>query len=710
MGLGLSLGLCAQVPMDSIRQAQADSVAQAMLEQLDEEDEVAMSYKIKDVTKTAQKKGIVLDRKGLLQTENVSQQGLQKMACCTVAESFENSASVTVGFADAISGARQIKMLGLSGTYTQLLDESRPIMQGIGAPYALNYTPGDWLAGISISKGVTSVASGHEAITGQINMEYRKPFDRERLHINAYLDDQLRPELNLTSALTLDKEERLQTIILLHGSGDTDVRHMDMNHDGFRDQPETWAVNAANKWLYRARNGQMIRWGWKYTHENRQGGMLDGKRQVLPTEWQDSLPYSSQIRNDAANAYVKWAIPLGAKTLDAAGNEQQPNLAFVADYDFFKQDSYYGLNTYEGQEHVASVKAMYNHYFGQQHTLMVGLNWKTDWTREGLENLTPWNNRIERMTYNAEMAETELGAYAEYTYTLPDKLTLQAGLRADYNSLTARAYATPRLHLKWNITPSTTLRASAGTGYRMVRPVTDNIGMLATGRTLQLPEYRKAEEAWNAGISLVQQCNLGRLGVLTLSVDYYRTQFWQALILDQEMEADAIHGYYSSGRNFTDTWQLDATWTPLERFDIYLTFRYNNSRYTLTRPDGGTEFVERPLMGRFKGLLNIRYATKFNKWIFDATAQLNGKSRLPSQTGNLQDATYSPVFPMFYAQVTRKIKTVDLYLGCENIGNYTQKTPVLSAENPWSTEFNSMNVWGPLMGRKFYLGMRWNLF
>ena len=125
---------------------------------------------IDEVVVEGQQRGIYSKSTRSARQEQKSFAGLCKMACCSLAESGENSAAVTVGYSDAISGARQIKMLGLAGTYTQILDENRPIMQGAGATYGLSYTPGMWLTSIQVSKGVASVTAGHEAITGQINL------------------------------------------------------------------------------------------------------------------------------------------------------------------------------------------------------------------------------------------------------------------------------------------------------------------------------------------------------------------------------------------------------------------------------------------------------------------------------------------------------------------------------------------------------------
>lgn len=270
---------------------------------------------VEDVVVKGNPRGNYVKQGGIAKNEMISFAGLCKMACCNLAESFENSASVTVGYSDAISGARQIKMLGLAGTYTQILDENRPIMRGLSSPYGLSYTPGMWLNSIQVSKGVASVTAGHEAVTGQINLEHRKPTDDERLFVNLYLDDELRPEANISTAFPVTKNKKLSSVILLHGSMDTQVRDMDHNKDGFLDLPKADQINFANKWLYTADNGMQIRWGWKYVRENRLGGMADYKKslydRMVESVFTDKPLYGSEIRNRGANAYFKIGAPVG---------------------------------------------------------------------------------------------------------------------------------------------------------------------------------------------------------------------------------------------------------------------------------------------------------------------------------------------------------------------------------------------------------------
>lgn len=685
----------------------------------------AEGVELEGVVVEAVQSGNFVKRDGIVKGEMISFAGLCKMACCNLAESFENSASVTVGYSDAISGARQIKMLGLAGTYTQILDENRPVMRGLSASYGLSYTPGMWLNSIQVSKGVASVTAGHDAITGQINLEHRKPTDEERLFVNLYLDDELRPEANISTAFPVSRDGKLSSVLLLHGSADTDVRKMDHNGDGFRDLPRSAQFNVANKWLYAADNGMQIRWGWKYVEESRLGGMLDYRntrsmREAMAREWDwertgGTMPlYGSHIRNRNANGYFKLGMPVGASVYDAdAQDEKRSNLALVADFDHFDEEAYFGLNDYAGRQNSVSVQAMYNHYFTYRSSLNVGVQARLDYIRESLLNRTPWIDGRTRADYDWDRNEEEVGAYAEYTYAVRDRFSVVAGLRGDYNAFYDRFFLTPRGHVKWNITPSTTLRASAGLGYRSTNVLTDNIGMLATGRAIVVPELGdldRLEQALTVGGSLTQTFGLVKPGDATLSFDYFRTQFFHAVVVDQEYDPETIRVYGSSGPSWTDTYQIDFSWSPVERLDLFATFRYTDSEMTIRRSDGRPVQVDRPLVSRYKTLLNIQYATKFRRWVFDATAQLNGPARIPTQTGDLADSRHSPRYPMFYAQVSRKVGRFDIYVGCENIADYRQEDPILNWENPYDYRFNSMNVWGPLMGRKFYAGLRFNLY
>lgn len=678
--------------------------------------------------------GNYIKHDGILKGETISFAGLCKMACCSLAESFENSASVTVGYSDAISGARQIKMLGLTGTYTQILDENRPIMRGLSAPYGLNYTPGMWLNSIQVSKGVSSVTAGHEAITGQINMEHRKPTDEERLFVNLYFDSELRPEINLSSAIPLTHDKRLSTVILAHGSMDTQSH--DMNKDGFRDLPETRQINIANKWLYQGKGGEQLRWGWKYVDENRLSGEKAYKKSMREEMEQSLSVYGSHMDNTGVNAYVKFGMPVGASVYDEAADEElRSNIAFVADYSYFNEDAYFGLNDYDGHDHAWWLNFMYAHYFSARSSMIFGASASITNSNENILNKVPTLGAGESAvpsfmsyeTYN-KMRYIEPGLYAEYTYNVPEKFSLVLGLRGDWMGAKnnsdkldgAASYApneyfalTPRSHMRWNITPSTVLRLSAGLGYRRASIFTDNIWMLATGRTINVTDLNDdIEQALTAGGSITQYLKLGGYADATISFDYFRTQLYNTVLADQEFGGDLfdkIQVYNTDGESFSDTYQVDFQWTPVKGLDLFATYRYTNAKVSVLR-DGVSHLIERPLTSRYKTLLNVQYATPYRRWVFDVTAQYNGPMRRPSLDGDITRTDLSPAYPMFYAQVSHKIRDVEVYVGCENILDYMQDDPILNPNDPFSPAFNSSSVWGPLMGRKFYIGLRYNLY
>ena len=683
---------------------------------------------IDEVVIEGQQRGNYAKQGGITRQEQISFAGLCKMACCSLAESFENSASVTVGYSDAISGARQIKMLGLAGTYTQILDENRPIMQGAGATYGLSYTPGMWLNSIQVSKGVASVTAGHEAITGQINLEHRKPTDDERFFLNVYFDSELRPEINMSSAIPLTPDKSLSTVIMAHGSLDT-ASH-DMNEDGFSDMPKANQINVANKWLWQNKDGVQLRWGWKVVNENRLGGQM-GYNKDLYEEMVSNLEsniYGSAIHNRNINAYVKAGIPVGYErtfTGDPA-DAVQNNVAMVFDYDNYVTDSYFGRSTIDVKENTFRFNATYAHYFTQRSSLNAGASFYARMMNDVYSHFGSNDGHVWGLNNNSTLMEP--GVFAEYTYQIEDKFSLVAGIRGDYAMVGDNYYianakneliVTPRAHIRWSITPRTTLRASAGMGSRRQNLVTDNIWMMTTSREiLNLDGLNNdMEQALTVGGSLSQTFPLAGDDMATISFDYFRSQFFNTMVFDQETADNTILIYNSKGKSFTDNYQVDFNWTPFRGFDLFATFRYTNAKITLER-DGEEVLVERPLTSRYKGLINIQYAV--GRWVFDATAQLNGPVRLPELDGDLvkaqENPSLSPIYPMFFAQVSYKISNLTLYAGCENIANYMQgvkghgQAPILGGTTPYDPGFNSSAVWGPLMGRKFYVGLRLNIY
>lgn len=665
-----------------------------------------------DAVVVARQEGSYLSRITPVKTEVITAAGLCKMACCNLAESFENSASVTVGYSDAVTGARQIRLLGLSGIYTQMLDENRPVMRGLAAPFGLSYIPGQWLESIQIAKGPSSVINGLEAITGQINMEHRKPTAEQPLFINLFLSQMLRTEANVASSLQLN--EKWSTVLMGHFSTDP-VAH-DGNGDGFRDEPRTMQFNFGNRWLYYDQSGMQIRFGFRVLHDDRLGGMMDFDKgvkerldeRISRNESTADLPWGSNILNRGVDGFFKVGVPLN--------KENSRNIAVVGDYTWHRLDSYFGNRNYNGAQQSAFLNVMYQDIPNDRHRLTLGIRNQFDRLEETLDDIIDAGRRGN--VYDLGRTENSIGLYGEYTYTLGEKLTAVADLSLDYNNLHGLKFA-PRANLKYAFTENLVLRASGGRGLRSTNIIPDNLGILSTGRLVRIGDPASPakdasglsmEDAWTYGGNLTAYLPIGFDDNAYVSFDYFRSDFVDQVIVDQEWRDGETWIYNLSdvtgGRSYTNTYQVDFSVYPFERFNILATFRYTDSKVTLR--DRG--LVERPLVSRYKGVLNFQYATRMNIWTFDFTAQINGPSRLPDFAVPEGGSAQTPVYPMLFAQITRKFKMFDVYVGGENLTNYKQPNPIIDPTDPFSADFNSSVIWGPLMGIKVYAGVRFTLW
>ena len=649
---------------------------------------------------TSSAQGNYISRFKDVRTEVISAAGLCKMACCNLAESFENSASVTVGYSDAVTGARQIRLLGLSGVYTQMLDETRPVMRGLSAPFGLSYVPGQWLESIQIAKGSSSVINGVECMTGQINMEHRKPTDEKPLFLNAAVMSDTKMDFNVASSLQMGY--KWSTVLLGHVSGN--IKPHDSNQDGFLDEPKMLQFNVANRWLYMADNGTQVRFGVRAIQDNRHGGQVGVEN-----------PWVSDILNRSLNGYLKVGVPLN--------EENTQNIALVADYSYQDMDSYFGATKYIAGQHSAFANLLYQNVINESHRFTLGLNgtfdrYNEDFTRTVLVGVVPFTTEKNGIT---DLANA--GVFGEYTFNAGEKFSAIAGLRGDwfYNQ---GFKVSPRVTLKYMPVDEIVIRANGGRGLRYSTPLVDNIGVFSTGKQF-LGSYNEhiLEDAWTFGGNFTYYIPVGATSNTYVSFDYFRTQFAQQMVVDYGQTQ--IDFYALDGRtSFTDNYQLDFSIDPIERFNITATFRYTNAKQEFK---GSEAPVEKPMTSRFKGVLNLQYATNLNKWIFDFTASLNGSCKvydfmnLINEDGSLTalpkegvERMYkngrTPVYPMLYAQVTRRFKGWDVYVGAENLTNYTQKNPIIGADNPNQSIFDASCIWGPLMGIKAHVGFRFTLW
>jgi len=639
---------------------------------------------------------------------------LERAACCNLAESFETNASVDVSYSDAISGARQIQLLGLSGLYSQIMTENVPLISGLAAPYGLTYIPGPWMESIQISKGSSTVANGYESITGQINVEYKKPEDSEKLFLNLYGNSNLRVELNGNGTIRIN--DKLSTMLLVHGS---DRRHkFDRNGDGFMDLPLSTTLTAMNRWDFINPGKFSSRFAVKYLYEDRNGGQMafDPNSFTFDTSGisNNKKKYGIGITTNRLEMFWKNRFLLG----QFGNTSMDVNFSGINHH----QDGYYGINKYHGHEQrFHAMGAISTGFNENMHKISAGISYSLDDYSEnyaqhqlsydkylssgmmsnGLYPIT----RDTLVNLNMDRTEWVAGAFLEYTFDLCPLFILIAGVRVDYNNLYGVLF-TPRLHLRHQINESMIIRGSVGKGYRTANLLAENSNLFVSQRVWHLNETLDQEEAWNFGFNLAKDFNLFKRDA-QVSFDIYQTSFVNQVIVDVDSIPTEVFFYNLDGSSYSISLQTQLTVRPIEGFVVTAAFRLNDVKVT----EGG-RLKTKAMANAYKGLLSLSYTTLSEQWEFDLTGQLNGPARLPDSDKlpeEFKQSSYSPVWFNLMAQVSRKINKFEIYVGGENLTNFRQLDPIRQYQAPYRPYFDGSMVWGPITGISVYAGVRYTL-
>jgi len=624
-----------------------------------------------------------------INVEQIGQKELLKAACCNLSESFETNPSVNVSYTDAITGAKEIQMLGLSGIYSQVMTENIPNVRGLASTYGLNYVPGPWMESIQITKGSGSVANGYESTSGQINVEYLKPEKADLLYANLYGASTGNVELNLHK--TFKVSDKTSSILFFHGENSR--IKWDHQNDGFLDMPLVSQANVFNRWSYNDGKKFEGQFGVKAIIENRRSGQKS-------YSWGDDVDtttgYGVQVGTKRIEAFLKTGLIFPTTPWKSAG--------LILSGSFHEQESYFGLKSYNGDQGSFYGSLIYMSILGTtDHKFKTGVDMRYDKYKEQYL-FNPYNR-----------TEVVPGIYAEYTYNRNDKFGLVAGSRVDHHNEWGLFY-TPRLHLKYNFTPDVILRASGGRSFRTANIFSDNIAIMATSRDLVIAENLEPERAWNFGGNFTSRfIAFYRPG--TFSVDYYITDFSNQVVVDTYSSEFLISLYNLQGTSYSKSFQVALNYEVFKRFDVRLA--YKNDQVVINY--SGT-LSQKPLIPQNRALLNLSYATSKETWRFDFTTHYQGQSKLGlpasdsdghnhghGESDNQIADNKSPEFFTYNGQITKVFKYWEVYVGGENLTDFRQKNPVINADAPFEPGFDATNIWGPVMGRKIYLGFRYTI-
>jgi hypothetical protein len=610
--------------------------------------------------------------------EEMGSEELTRAACCNISEAFETNASVDVVATDGVTGSKKIQMLGLDGIYTSLQFENIPFIRGLANLDGLSHVPGTWVESVQISKGTGSVVNGYEAMTGQINLELIKPDKlKELVFVNLYGNTMGRGEINLHVGTKLNS--KWSTALMVHANAMQQKN--DNNNDGFLDMPLKNQINVFNRWKFKGKK-YMAQFGFRAIGEELQGGQLDFNpdTDLGTTNRYGTKSQANHVEGFFKNGFIFHGHP-------------GRSMAFIARGSYHSQDMTMGLRNYSGEEYYGYFNLIYQDIIKTtDHKYKLGGSYVYDNFRESLSGIS----------FNRE--ELVPGVFAEYTYT-GKKTGAVLGVRNDFHNLYGNQFS-PKANFKYNFSKRGVVRLSGGRGWRVPNWVVENASTLVSSRIITAYNNVQPEIAWNTGASVTQKLQLWERD-LTLHGEYFYTWFENQLVANRE-----IPGLLSfdnlNGQSFSHAVQLEAGYIPWKTLELKLAAKYLDVKSTY---NGSLSSV--PLVPNWRGMVSLGYKTLNKKWQADLTTQFVGISRVPSTLGNLPEnirETESDPYAMINTQVTRRFKWIDVYAGLENLFAYKQPNAIISADKPFSSEFDASLIWGPVNGRVIYAGLRMRFF
>ena len=651
--------------------------------------------KLDEVQIKKEKKALSKSLKSAANTTVVSSKELLKAACCNLAESFETNPSIDVNFSDAITGTKQIKMLGLTSPYILISEENIPIIRGASQVYGLSFTPGTWVESIQITKGAGSVVNGYESISGQINTELIKPKDDIPFFLNTYAGSDSRFEINTHFNKKINPN--WATSLFVHGN--TRVRKNDMNNDGFMDNPLAKQINLSNRWQYtNAKTGWVSFINFKLMKDEKQTGELrfDPKKDRNTTNAWGSEINTNRIDFSSKIGYVFKDMPF-------------QSIGFQNAYSNHNQQSYFGTNKYDIREESFYGNLIFNSIINNtSNKFSTGLNFTYD-------DYTEFVNLLD-----VSRKDNSVGTFFEYTYDNTDDFSIILGGRLDIHNRLG-TFFTPRLHARYNLWKAAVVKFSAGRGKRLANIFAENQNYFASSRTFtfkgNLPSstiFGKsgAEEiAWNYGLSLTQKFQLFAKNA-NFTIDFYRTNFEKQAVIDLMESAQRVVVFDLQGQSFANSLQVDFNLELKKHFDLRTAYKYFD-----VQTDYTTGRFQRPLQAKHRVFANLEYAThiveKGRQWKFDFTYNWLGKQQLPNTANNPtadQLGDFAPSFSTINSQITRTFSSVfEMYVGGENMTNYQQQKAILGASNPFGPTFDTSIAYAPIFGQMYYFGLRYKV-
>ncbi len=638
---------------------------------------------------SARKPGVYISILQPVKTEVITETELKKAACCDLAGCFETQGTVQPQTTNVLTNSRELRILGLSGVYNQLLIEGLPLIQGATFTYGISNIPGALVENIFVAKGANSVLQGFESISGQINVELKTPDKAEPLLLNAYANTFGERHLNAVAATAIGRSKKWRTLGSMHVV--QPAAKIDRDGDAFLDLPRLTRYAWVQQFYYG--NAQEQGWstqaGVRYVDENRIGGQsfFDPQNDKGSTR-----AYGQTVRIRQPEFFAKTAYRF----------DERSRLALNTSAFHHDQESWFGITRYTAMQTNFYANVQYERQWGKSHDLKAGISYRN---QDLQESILFTDNSLQR-TFAGDYLRLDRipGVFAENILAL-DRLTLITGIRADKHQDFDWAL-TPRVMVRYDLDQNTIVRASAGRGWRMVNLFAENIGLLAGSRDIVFEELLLPERAWNAGFNIVRNISWGRVqGYFT--ADLYHTRFQNQFFPDYDASPDLAIVRNFSGRSVSNGAQAELVLRIRETTEVKASYNFLD----VFRMENDVKNVL-PFNAKHKFLVAASYEPKNRAWHFDANLHWYGSQRLPFTGNNPSDfraPEQSPAFSLLNMQFTKVWKTFEVYAGLENVFDFRQLRPLINWQNPFDRYFDTAFVWGPVRGREGYVGLRFYL-
>lgn len=644
---------------------------------------------LSEVVVEGQRDGVIISDIDPIKTEQITQTELRKAACCDLAGCFETQTTVQPQTTNVVANSKELRILGLSGVYNQVLIDGFPLIQGLSYTYGISSIPGTLVDNISVSKGANSVLQGFESISGQINVATKEPDNTDRLLLNVYMNSFFEKHVNANYAFRQGKWSNLAAFHMVQPAD-----KIDRDDDNFLDLPLLTRYMISNKWKY----GMEREWGWnsriglRYFNEQRIGGQF-----FIDAEGNTGSPgvYRQHVSISQPEVWTKTGYRFNDKH----------NIILFASAFYQQQNSLFGTVTYNANQANFYSNIQYELNYAR-HDLKTGISYR----HLNLNEDIAFTDTTLPRTYagNYHRLENIPGLFAENTLRfLNDRLTWIAGIRGDHHNQFG-THLTPRTLLKYDIAPKSIIRANVGTGWRTVNLFSENIGLLVSSRDILFAEKLQPEKAVNFGLNLTQKFETDNHNLWGyFSADFYRTEFQNQIFPDYDIDPTKAIIQNFRGTSVSNGFQAELYLKFFEMFELKTGYNFLD----VYREIEGTKQLL-PFNPMHRVMTTFSYKPLINKFHFDMNLHWFGKQRLPDTSLNpveFQRPDFSQPYAVVNAQFTYIFREFDVYAGCENIFDFRQKQPIISWQDPFGPYFDTSSVWGPTRGREFYVGVRFKL-